>query len=75
MIEHAGSFYFPTEALLCELQGIPENMKLDAVSGSQASEIIGQSIDGRMHDQLIDAIKRHIDMSLEILNTDYAKSA
>lgn len=67
-IRHEGKFLHPSEGLLAELQGLPEGLVLDAVSKEQAVEIIGQGVDGALHDALIEAIHAHIEESLQILD-------
>ena len=60
VIEHEGRFLFPSEGLLAALQGLPEHIDFSAVSYEQEVEMIGQSVDGRMHEHLIEAVKEHI---------------
>lgn len=60
VVEHHGQYFMPSEGLLKDLQGIPEDMDLRMLSKEQSIEVIGQSVDGRMHHRLIDAIKDHI---------------
>lgn len=65
VIEHDGEYLMPSEELLKDLQGIPEDMDLRMLSKEQSVEVIGQSVDGRMHHRLIEAIKEHIERGME----------
>lgn len=53
-------FLFPSEDLLKRFLGI-DDVDMQAVSATIASEIIGQSIDGPHHASIIRAIDRHIE--------------
>lgn len=53
-------FLFPTEELLQRFLGI-ENVDLNAVSQTLATEIIGQSIDAPHHAMVMRAIRAHIE--------------
>lgn len=55
-----GRFLFPTERLLKRFLGI-EDVDLNSVSETLASEIIGQSIDRPHHEMILRCIKRHIE--------------
>lgn len=61
VIEHEGKFYWPSEALIKELMGILPSFNTDAVSKTTSIEILGQSIDGAIHDSVIRSLKKHID--------------
>jgi DNA (cytosine-5)-methyltransferase 1 len=52
-------FKFPSEALLARLLGI-DNIDLNTVSSTLASEIIGQSIDISHHGSILRAVRQHI---------------
>jgi DNA (cytosine-5)-methyltransferase 1 len=54
-----GVFKFPNEQLLARLLGI-ENINLNAVASTLASEIIGQSVDITHHGSILRAVKRHM---------------
>ena len=58
-------YYFTSNKLLSELMGI--EMDFDAVGGTIESEIIGQSIEVPLHEQLLDSINLHIMESNQIL--------
>jgi DNA (cytosine-5)-methyltransferase 1 len=58
---------FPNEALLKTLMSIPENFKLNAVSGEQAGEIIGQAVEYDFYKQLMLSVKKHIKSYLDSL--------
>jgi len=58
--KYKGEYFLPSEALLKRLNGIPESMDFSRVSTTIASEIIGQSIEYPMHEQLIKSLKEHI---------------
>ena len=60
IIMEGGRYYFPCEELLRELNGFPEDLNLNSVSGTIASEIIGQSIEYPMHHRLMMRVKDHI---------------
>ena len=55
-----GRYYLPSEKLLRVLNGFPDDLNLDSVSATLASEIIGQSIDYPMHHRLTSKLKEHI---------------
>jgi DNA (cytosine-5)-methyltransferase 1 len=52
--------YWPTEALMKFLMGIDDNFNVNSSSQTIASEIIGQSVDMKLHDMIIRCVKRHI---------------
>jgi DNA (cytosine-5)-methyltransferase 1 len=58
-------YYFTSNKLLSELMGI--EMDFSAVGGTIESEIIGQSIEVPLHEQLLDSINTHIIESNQIL--------
>lgn len=58
-------YYFTSNKLLSELMGI--EMDFSAVGGTIESEIIGQSIEVPLHEQLLDSINKHIIESNQIL--------
>jgi DNA (cytosine-5)-methyltransferase 1 len=55
-----GKYLFPSEALFKRLLGI-DNVDLNSVSSTIATEIIGQSIDKPHHEMIMRSISRHID--------------
>jgi DNA (cytosine-5)-methyltransferase 1 len=55
-----GRMYWPTESLMKMLMGISESFSLENCSQTIASEIIGQSVDMKLHDMIIRSVKRHI---------------
>jgi DNA (cytosine-5)-methyltransferase 1 len=59
-IEHEGRYLFPTENVLKVLNGFPDDINLNGVSSTIASEIIGQSIDYPMHESIVRQVKNHI---------------
>ena len=59
-IKHQDKYYFPSENLIKAINGIPDRFNLENVSSTIASEIIGQSIDYPMHQELVIAIREHI---------------
>ena len=59
-ILHNKEYYLPTERLLKRLNGIPDSMNFNSVSATIASELVGQSIEYPMHEQLIKSLKEHI---------------
>lgn len=61
VIEHEGSYYWPTEDLLKLLLGIDQAFDLNSCSQSIGSEIIGQSIDAPLHESVLRSVKRHIE--------------
>lgn len=62
VIEDEGKFYWPSEDLQKSLMGILPTFTTDAVSKDIGSEILGQSIDGAVHDSVIRSLKKHIDL-------------
>ncbi len=52
--------YFPNETILRNLSGFPQDIDLSSVGETIASEIIGQSIDYPMHDQIVKSVYEHI---------------
>jgi DNA (cytosine-5)-methyltransferase 1 len=58
--EKDGRYYIPSEALLRDLNGIPEDFNLETVSSTIASEIIGQSIEYPMHHSILKNVRNHI---------------
>jgi len=52
--------YWPTEALMRRLMTIGESFSLENCSTTIASEIIGQSVDVKLHDMVVRSIKRHL---------------
>lgn len=58
-------YYFTSNKLLSELMGI--EMDFSTVGGTIESEIIGQSIEVPLHEQLLDSINTHIMESNQIL--------
>ena len=52
-------YYFTSNRLLSELMGI--EMNFDAVSGTIESEIIGQSVEVPLHEELLKSIRTHLD--------------
>lgn len=59
-IEADGRYYLPSENLLRALCGFPDSVRLNAVSATIASEIIGQSIEYPMHHRLLQSVHDHI---------------
>ncbi|UDM18884.1 DNA cytosine methyltransferase [Vogesella sp. XCS3] len=55
-----GRYLLPSLALQQRLNGIPDTINLSCVSETIASEIIGQSIEYPMHEQIAKALHRHI---------------
>ncbi len=62
VVEYEGRYYFPDNELMQVLMGFPVSFSTDAVSLSQASEIIGQSVDYGMHHQIVQSVKRHVEL-------------
>ncbi|MFA6144037.1 MAG: DNA cytosine methyltransferase [Sulfurimonas sp.] len=62
VVEHEGRYYFPDVQLMQDLMSIPSSFSTDAVSLSQASEIIGQSIDFANHSLILHSVKRHVEL-------------
>ena len=75
VVEHEGRYLHPSEELLAALQALPEGFELDAVGKEQAVEIIGQSVDGGLHEAFVAAVKAHIAESEELLRASSAKAA
>lgn len=67
-------FLFPDEQLLKDLMTIPESYTLNSVNGEQATEIIGQSLDGSLYRYIIENIKAHINLFLKKVNSINANS-
>lgn len=63
--EVSNKYYFASNKLLSELMGI--QMDFSGVGGVIESEIIGQSIEVPLHEQLLDSINKHIIESNQIL--------
>ena len=63
--EVSNKYYFASNKLLSELMGI--QMEFSGVGGVIESEIIGQSIEVPLHEQLLDSINKHIIESNQIL--------
>ena len=59
-IFHNNKYLFPNETILKAIQGFPDDIQLNSVSSTIASEIIGQSIDYPMHDTIVKSIKSHL---------------
>lgn len=59
-----GRYLFPSLELLQHLNGIPSDFNLSCVSSDIASEIIGQSIDMKMHHALTAALHAHISSNI-----------
>ena len=57
--------YFASNKIISELMGI--QMDFSGVGGVIESEIIGQSIEVPLHEQLLDSINKHIIESNQIL--------
>jgi DNA (cytosine-5)-methyltransferase 1 len=55
-----GTYRFPSLELLQHLQGIPADFSTSSVTTEVAAEIIGQSVDYRMHHALMMSVKSHI---------------
>ncbi|WP_425953305.1 DNA cytosine methyltransferase [Ralstonia pseudosolanacearum] len=55
-----GRYLLPSLDLLRHLNGIPSDVDLRSTSAELASEIIGQSIDYPMHEQVVQALHAHI---------------
>lgn len=55
-----GRFVLPSLDLLQFLNGIPTDINLNSVNAEIATEIIGQSIDYRMHERIAKALHEHI---------------
>ena len=64
--EVTNKYYFASNKLLSELMGI--KMNFTSVSGTIESEIIGQSIEVPLHEQLLDSINKHIYEANQILS-------
>ncbi|MBS7671630.1 DNA cytosine methyltransferase [Croceicoccus gelatinilyticus] len=64
-----GKFLFPSEALFKHLLGI-DDVDLNAVSATIATEIIGQSIDRPHHEMIMRSVRRHIAAWREASNDD-----
>lgn len=58
-------YYFTSNKLLSELMGI--EMNFSAVGGTIESEIIGQSLEAPLHEQLLDSVNKHLIESNQIL--------
>jgi DNA (cytosine-5)-methyltransferase 1 len=54
-------YLFPTEKVMRILMGIDDSFDLNAVSGTIASEQIGQSVDVPLHDMVMRSVTKHID--------------
>lgn len=59
VIDVDGDLYFPSEDLLKRMQGM-ESFDLMAVGKSIGTEVIGQSVDGALHDRILEAVRRHL---------------
>lgn len=55
-----GRYLLPSLELLKHLNGLPTDFNLNSVGAEVAGEIIGQSIDYPMHDQLVRRLHQHI---------------
>ena len=75
VISHEGRYLWPSEELQKMLMGIDPEYKTDAVSKDIGSEIIGQSIDGALHDMVIRCVKNHIDNYFNSLEHPHAIAA
>lgn len=61
-------YSLPSIELVKYLQGIPEDVSVDSVSSELAYEILGQSIDWRMHEAVIRQVKSHLELNVGKLN-------
>jgi DNA (cytosine-5)-methyltransferase 1 len=55
-----GRYLLPSLDLLKYLNGLPSDFNLDCVGAEVAGEIVGQSIDYPMHEQLVRTLHQHI---------------
>ena len=69
-----GKFLFPSEEMFKHLLGI-DDVDLNAVSATIATEVIGQSIDRPHHEMIMRSIRRHIEIWQELQIADQAKAA
>ena len=59
-IENEGRVYAPSENMIKDLMGIPQEFDTSWMASEQAVETLGQSIDFRMHHALMESVKAHV---------------
>lgn len=60
-IDENGRILFPKLGALKYFMGIDDGFKMDTVSNTIATEIVGQSVDASLHEAWIKSIKEHIE--------------
>lgn len=63
-ISHNDRIYTPSEELIQELMSIPDSFSASWCAREQAIETLGQSIDYRLHHEVITAVRSHIEQNL-----------
>jgi DNA (cytosine-5)-methyltransferase 1 len=61
MIEIDGRYYRPTVAVLEKLNSLPESFDANWMPIDKAGQIIGQSICGKLHHEIMASVKKHIE--------------
>ena len=59
-IESAGMHFYPRVPLQLDLMSIPPTFDLSLVTDEVATEIIGNSVDARQHNTILNQVKKHI---------------
>lgn len=63
-IAHEGRILAPSEGLIQDLMSVPEDFDVSWMGKEQAVETLGQSIDYRLHHEVIKSIRQHIEQNL-----------